>query len=174
MFDATSERMRTDAVIVIRGGRIVALGSAATIPANSRTIDLGDATLLPGVIDTHPHLTLEPDKNYYRKTLNELLRNPTEMAFYAAANAQRTLRAGFTTVRHLGAREFIDVGLRNALAAGLTDGPRILAAGNAITATGGSRDRPPLPAQRVAPPTPTERSAAGRVGKEGVRKVTSR
>src|SRR3546814_2165790 len=65
------------------------------------------------------------------------MRNPTEMAFYAAANAQRTLRAGFTTVRHLGAREFIDVGLRNAIAAGLTDGPRILAAGNAITATGG-------------------------------------
>src|SRR3546814_15950787 len=67
MFDATSERMRTDAVIVIRGGRIVALGSAATIPANARTIDLGDATLLPGFIDTHSHLTLDPDNNYYRK-----------------------------------------------------------------------------------------------------------
>src|SRR3546814_11029493 len=86
------------------------------------------------------------------------MRNPTEMAFYAAANAQRTLRAGFTTVRHLGAREFIDVGLRNAIAAGLTDGPRILAAGNAITATGGSCGRPPFPAQG---------SEGGRVGKEG-------
>src|SRR3546814_12528035 len=78
------------------------------------------------------------------------MRNPTEMAFYAAANAQRTLRAGFTTVRHLGAREFIDVGLRNAIAAGLTDGPSILPASNAITATGGRCERPPLPAQRVA------------------------
>src|SRR3546814_11030207 len=86
------------------------------------------ATLFPHTTLFRSHLTLEPDKNYYRKTLNELMRNPTEMAFYAAANAQRTLRAGFTTVRHLGAREFIDVGLRNAIAAGLTDGPRILAA----------------------------------------------
>src|SRR3546814_19991470 len=83
------------------------------------------------------------------------------MAFYAAANAQRTLRAGFTTVRHLGAREFIDVGLRNAIAAGLTDGPRILAARTAITATGGSCDRPPFPAQRVAPLTPKEGVSTG-------------
>src|SRR3546814_4709503 len=84
------------------------------------------------------------------------MRNPTEMAFYAGANARRTLEAGFTTVRHLGAREFIDVGLRNAIAANLTPGPRILAAGNAITATGGSCDRAPYPAQRVAPLTPRE------------------
>src|SRR3546814_11742583 len=80
---------------------------------------------MPGFIDVHSHLTLEPDENYYRKTLNELMRNPTEMAFYAGANARRTLEAGFTTVRHLGAREFIDVGLRNAIAANLTPGPRI-------------------------------------------------
>src|SRR3546814_7541830 len=72
-----------------------------------------------------------------------------------------SLRAGVTTVRHLGAREFIDVGLRNAIAAGLTDGPRILAAGNAITATGGSCDRPPFPAQRVAPLTPKEGVCTG-------------
>src|SRR3546814_15080637 len=113
MFGASSERMGNDAVIVIRGGRIVALGSAATIPANARTIDLGDATLLPGFIDTHSHLTLEPDKNYYRKTLNELLRNPTEMAFYAAANAQRTFRAGFTTVLPLAPPQSTALGLRN-------------------------------------------------------------
>jgi imidazolonepropionase-like amidohydrolase len=161
MFDATSERMRTDAVIVVRGGRIVDIGSAATIPTGAKIIDLGDATLLPGFIDVHSHLTLEPDENYYRKTLNELMRNPTEMAFYAAANARRTLEAGFTTVRHVGAREFIDVGLRNAIAADLADGPRILAAGNAITATGGSCDRPPFPPQRVAPLTPKEGVCTG-------------
>src|SRR3546814_12767066 len=74
----------------------------------------------------------------------------SEMSFYAGSNRRRTLEAGFTTVRHLGAREFIDVGLRNAIAANLTPGPRILAAGNAITATGGSCDRAPYPAQRVA------------------------
>src|SRR3546814_8382426 len=116
---------------------------------------------MPGFIDVHSHLTLEPDENYYRKSLNELMRNPTEMACYAAANARRTLEAGFTTVRHVGGREFIDVGLRNAIAANLTDGPRILAAGNAITATGGSCDRPPFPAQRVAPLTPREGVCTG-------------
>lgn len=154
MFDATGESMRSDAVVVVRDGKIVAIGGE--IPSGARVIDLGDATLLPGFIDAHAHLTLEPDANYYRKTLNELLRNPTEMAFYAGANARRTLEAGFTTVRHVGAREFIDVGLRNAVEAGLTPGPRILAAGNAITATGGSCDEPPFPPQRVAPLTPKE------------------
>src|SRR3546814_6811597 len=98
--------------------RIVGVGRDAAIPDGARTIDLGDATLLPGFIDVHSHLTLEPDENYYRKTLNELMRNPTEMAFYAAATARRTLEAGFTTVRHVGGREFIDVGLRNAIEIG--------------------------------------------------------
>lgn len=161
MFDAKSEQMRTDAVVVVRGGRIIGVGKDAVFPANAHVVDLGDATLLPGFIDVHSHLTLEPDENFYRKTLNELMRNPTEMAFYAAANARRTLEAGFTTVRHVGAREFIDVGLRNAIAADLTDGPRIIAAGNAITATGGSCDRPPFPAQRVAPLTPKEGVCTG-------------
>src|SRR3546814_14585670 len=111
MFGASSERMGNDAVIVIRGGRIVALGSAATIPANARTIDLGDATLLPGFIDTHSHLTLEPDQNYYRKTLKELMRNPTALAFYAAANAHRTWRDRSTIVRHPCERASLDHGL---------------------------------------------------------------
>src|SRR3546814_2952972 len=97
MFVATSERMRGDAVVVVQAGRIVGVGRDAAIPDGARTIDLGDATLLPGFIDVHSHLTLEPDENYYRKTLNELMRNPTEMAFYASANARRTLEAGFTT-----------------------------------------------------------------------------
>ncbi len=161
MFDGTSERLRSDAIVVVRGGRIVDVGRDAAIPENARIVDLGDATLMPGFIDAHSHLTLEPDANYYRKTLNELMRNPTEMAFYAAANARRTLEAGFTTVRHVGGREFIDVGLRNAVAADLTAGPRILAAGNAITATGGSCDRPPFPVHRVAPLTPREGVCTG-------------
>jgi len=161
MFDATSERMRSDAVVIVRNGKIIGIGAGAAIPEGARTIDLGDATLLPGFIDVHSHLTLEPDESYYRKTLNELMRNPTEMAFYAGANARLTLEAGFTTVRHVGAREFIDVGLRNAIASNLTPGPRILAAGNAITATGGSCDRAPYPPQRVAPLTVREGVCTG-------------
>jgi imidazolonepropionase-like amidohydrolase len=156
MFDATSEQLRTDAVIVVRGGKIVAMGGDAAIPAGAQLIDLGDATLLPGFIDTHSHLTLEPDADYYRKRFNELMRSPAEQAFYAAANARRTLEAGFTTVRHVGAGYFIDVALRNAINAGLTAGPRMLVSANPITATGGSCDQPPFPAERVALKTPAE------------------
>lgn len=161
MFDATTGALRSDAVVVVRDGRIAAVGKNAVIPPSARVMDFGDATLMPGFIDAHSHLTLEPDGNYYRKTLNELLRNPTEMAFYAGRNAKQTLEAGFTTVRHVGGREFIDVGLRNAIEAGLTPGPRILAAGNAITAPGGSCDRPPFPQHRVAPLTPKEGVCSG-------------
>jgi imidazolonepropionase-like amidohydrolase len=161
LFDGMNENLSNDAVLIIRNERIIGVGKGALIPDGAHIIDLGNATLLPGFIDAHSHLTLEPDANYYRKTLNELLRNPTEMAFYAATNARRTLEAGFTTVRHVGGREFIDVGLRNAIAADLTVGPRILAAGNAITATGGSCDRAPFPAYRVTPLTPLEGVCTG-------------
>lgn len=161
MFDAMTGTLRSDAVVVVRDGRIMAVGKNAVIPPGARVMNFGDATLLPGFIDAHSHLTLEPDGNYYRKTLNELLRNPTEMAFYAGRNARRTLEAGFTTVRHVGGREFIDVGLRNAIEAGLTPGPRILAAGNAITAPGGSCDRPPFPLHRVPALTSKEGVCSG-------------
>lgn len=161
MFDAMTGTLRSDAVVVVRDGRIMAVGKNAVIPPGARVMNFGDATLLPGFIDAHSHLTLEPDGNYYRKTLNELLRNPTEMAFYAGRNARRTLEAGFTTVRHVGGREFIDVGLRNAIDSGLTPGPRILAAGNAITAPGGSCDRPPFPLHRVPVLTSKEGVCSG-------------
>lgn len=156
MFDATSDELRTDAVIVVRDGKIAAVGDDTPIPAGARVIDFGDATLLPGFIDAHSHLTLEPDGNYYRKRYNELMRPPAEQAFYAGVNARRTLEAGFTTVRHVGGRDFIDVGLRNAIDAGITAGPRMLVSANPITATGGSCDQPPFPPARVAPKTPME------------------
>src|SRR3546814_4823593 len=88
---------RTDTLVpytTLFRSKIVAVGGEAAIPEGAEIIDLGDATLMPGFIDVHSHLTLEPDENYYRKTLNELMRNPTEMAFYAAANARRTLEIG--------------------------------------------------------------------------------
>lgn len=156
LFDATSESMQSNAIVVVRGDTIAAVGDDVTVPDGARVIDLGDATLLPGFIDAHAHVTLEPDADYYRKRFNELMRPESEQAFYAAVNARRTLEAGFTTIRHVGARDFIDVGLRNAIAADLTAGPRMLVSGNPITATGGSCDQPPFPAERVAPKTPLE------------------
>ena len=76
MFDATDGRLRADAIVVVRDGRIVSVGGNPEIPAGAKVIDLGDATLMPGLIDVHEHLTLEADANYYRKTLNELMRSP--------------------------------------------------------------------------------------------------
>ncbi len=156
MFDAVSGELSEDAVVVVRGEEIAAVGGGAEIPEGARVIDLGDATLLPGFIDAHSHLTQEPDANYYRKSFNELLRPPAEQALYAAVNARKTLEAGFTTVRHAGGRDGIDVALRNVVEADVTAGPAILASGNPITATGGSCDEPPFPPGRVPPLTPRE------------------
>lgn len=161
LFDATDERMRSGAVVLIHDGVIVAVGTGTPIPADARVVDLGDATLLPGFIDVHSHLTLESDADYYRHLFKQMMRTQSEQAFYAAANAKATLAAGFTTVRHVGARYFIDIGLRNAINAGLTDGPRILASGNPITARGGSCDQPPFPEERVAPKTPLDGVCSG-------------
>lgn len=161
LFDATNGQMRADAMVVVRDGRIVSVGGHPDIPAGAQVIDLGDATLMPGLIDVHEHLTLEPDANYYRKTLNELMRSPAEQAFYAAANARKDLEAGVTTVRHVGARYFIDVALSRAIDAGLTPGPRMLTSANPITAIGGSCDAPPFPEERVAPKTPHEGVCSG-------------
>lgn len=161
LFDATSERLREDAVVLVRDGRIVGIGASADIPAGTQVIDLGDATLLPGFIDAHSHLTLESDADYYRHVFKQMMRTQSEQAFYAGANAKVTLEAGFTTVRHVGARYFIDIGLRNAINAGLTPGPRILASGNPITARGGSCDQPPFPAERVAPKTAIDGVCSG-------------
>src|SRR3546814_12609998 len=111
LVDATSEGLRDDAVVIVHDGKIVAVGGEAAIPEGAEIIDLGDATLMPGFIDVHSHLTLEPDEHYYRKTPNELLRNPTAFAFSAAATARRTLQAelGRASCR---ARVFHDVSIR--------------------------------------------------------------
>ncbi len=151
LFDGVGGELRSDAVIVIEEGRIVRVGGSDAAPAGARVIDLGDATLLPGFIDAHAHLAFEFDPDYYRHQFNLLMRFPAEQAHYAGVYARRTLEAGFTTVRNVGARYFIDIGLRNAISAGVVPGPRVLAAAHSISATGGSCDQPPFPPDRVAP-----------------------
>ena len=122
VFDSTGTALKDGAAIVVRGDRIVSVGTAPA-PPGARVIDLGDATLLPGFIDAHTHLTFEFEKDYNHYMYTSLRRFPAEQAMYAALYAKRTLEAGFTTVRNVGAEDFVDVGLRNGINAGVTEGP---------------------------------------------------
>ena len=155
VFDSTGTELRSGAAVVVRGDRIVSVGNASP-PAGARVIDLGDATILPGFIDSHVHLTLELQKDYYRGFYNNIMRFPAEQAHYAALYARRTLEAGFTTVRNVGAEDFVDIGLRNAIKAGVTEGPRMLTAAHGIGSSGGHFDNPSFPPDRVKPLGPIE------------------
>ncbi len=144
MFDATGDAVISNAVVIVEGNGITAAGPNAPIPPGAQVIDLGDATLLPGFIDAHVHLTDESSANWYGDFYNEMMRMPTEQAHYAAMYAKRTLEAGFTTVRNVGASDYVDVGLRNAINAGIIPGPRMLTAVHPIGATAGHADGYPI------------------------------
>jgi imidazolonepropionase-like amidohydrolase len=156
LFDGKTGRMTEPGLVVVQGQRILAVGANATIPAGARVIDLGDATLLPGFIDAHVHIADDHDDNWAAGIYNTMLRFPAEQAFHAAHNAKVTLEAGVTTVRVVGAADFVDVALRNAINEGLTEGPRMLVAGHAIGSTGGHCDSSPYPPNRVTPAGPME------------------
>jgi len=160
LFDSTGTALKDGATVVVRGDRIVSVG-AATAPAGARVFDLGDATLLPGFIDAHTHLTLEFQKDYYHFIYNRLMRFPAEQAMYAAMYARRTLEAGFTTVRNVGADDFVDVGLRNAINAGVAEGPRILTAVHGLGSPGGHFDDYSFPPDKVKPWGPIEGICSG-------------
>src|SRR5436305_598630 len=118
LFDGKSGHVISPGLVVVSGGKISAVGKDAAIPAGAVTIDLGDATLLPGFMDAHTHLSM-PFERDYRVSEQALLKKPVaERTLDAVDIVRRTLMAGFTTVRDLGASDFIDVGLRNAIAAG--------------------------------------------------------
>ncbi len=146
MFDGTSDAVTNNAVIVIEGNKIKSIGGA--IPASAPVIDLGDVTLLPGFIDAHVHLTEESQDNWYLGYFQGLMRQPAEQALLATTFARKTIEAGFTTVRNVGASDYVDVGLRNAINNGWVVGPRMLVAVHAISATGGHGDGDPIPPAR--------------------------
>jgi imidazolonepropionase-like amidohydrolase len=125
-------------VVVITGNKITAVGGA--VPAGAKVIDLGDATLLPGFIDSHTHLSQAFSTDYNGAALRALQMNVSEMAIRATVNARKTLMAGFTTVRDVGSHDFIDVGLRNSINAGVIPGPRMLVSVHALGGTGGHCD----------------------------------
>ncbi|HWG68602.1 MAG TPA: amidohydrolase family protein, partial [Steroidobacteraceae bacterium] len=150
LFDAVSGKLVEHGVVVVSGTQIQAVGSDAQIPAGAEVIDLGDATLMPGFIDAHVHLSAQGSFNWYKDAYESLMRFPAEQALYGAHYAKVTLEAGFTTVRDLGSSDYVALGLRNAIAAGMIPGPRMLVSNYAIGSTGGHADQDPVPPQRIA------------------------
>src|SRR5437868_7482632 len=149
LFDARKGIAVQPGLVVVEGERIVQVGGAA--PSGTQVIDLGDATLLPGLMDAHTHLTNEAGVSWYRDTMDLILRPPTEQVQYAAEYARRTLEAGFTTVRDLGAFDRVDVGLHNAIESGAVPGPRMTTSVAPIGSRGGHADLDPFPPDRIPP-----------------------
>ena len=140
LFDSERGEIVRPGLVVVDGGKITAVGAGAKLPKGAHTIDLGDATLLPGFIDCHAHVTGEMSGNFDRDQLESLEKTSAEKALDATLLVRRTLEAGFTTIRNLGAEEFIDVALRNAIRNGVVDGPRMFVSGKPLGATGGHCD----------------------------------
>ena len=126
------------AMVRVEGARIAAVGETVQGPAGARVIDLGSATLLPGLIDLHTHLTDRPDVHWEEALLTT---TPSQAALWGARNALVTLRAGVTTCRDMGPTwPYVDVDLRDAIEQGAVPGPRLLVAGNYVSSTGGAGD----------------------------------
>jgi imidazolonepropionase-like amidohydrolase len=135
--------LKANQAIVIEGDKIAQIASSSEVKAaaGDTTIDLPDATVLPGLIDMHTHLTFELSSLSYEGLKISTARE----ALHGARNAKRTLEAGFTTVRNVGAKDYADIALRDAINDGDVIGPRIVASGPALGITGGHCDENLLP-----------------------------
>jgi imidazolonepropionase-like amidohydrolase len=142
LFDGVS--VRSPGVLVLRGDRIVSF-NAGDAGSDAKVLDLGDATLMPGLIDTHTHVANSAVVSSY------LIRERSadsvaEAAIGSIRNAQAMLANGFTTIRDVGGGDGIDLAMRNAIARGVVTGPRMLASGPSLSITGGHGDANDLPA----------------------------
>jgi imidazolonepropionase-like amidohydrolase len=138
LLDVRSGTIRTPAVLVVKAGRLEQVLAAA--PPGLQVIELGDVTLLPGLIDAHTHVTGEMSGNWAQDELDDLKKPIPELALHSSVFARRTLLAGVTTLRDLGSDRLLDVGLRNAIRHGDVPGPRMLVAVYGLGATGGHCD----------------------------------
>ncbi len=138
VIDGVSDKVASNQTVVVDGGKITAIENGfRTAAAGDRVIDLRNGTLLPGLFDMHVHLTSE-----YSRTseIDRYKNNEGDVVINGVVFAQRTLLAGFTTVRDLGDEYLASISLRNAIRAGKVPGPRIIAAGKSIATTGGHAD----------------------------------
>ena len=145
LLDVPGKAPRGKSTLLVRDGKIeqvrdgfVAPGSFKNLATDTQVIDLRDYYVLPGLIDSHVHLT--SDKAGIEGQLAGVTNSIADNAYEAAENARKTLKAGFTTVRNLGDGDGVTLSLRNAIASGKFPGPRILDAGRAISATSGHTD----------------------------------
>jgi imidazolonepropionase-like amidohydrolase len=139
VFDSSAGALIQPGLVIVADGKVRSVGGT-TIPPGAAVVDLGDATLLPGFIDSHTHLTDDFNPDYNGARLLDLQRTIPEKALRSAENARKTLMAGFTTVRDVGSSDFLDVGLRNAINTGIVPGPRMLVSVHALGSTGGHCD----------------------------------
>ncbi|HEV8658903.1 MAG TPA: amidohydrolase family protein [Thermoanaerobaculia bacterium] len=161
LFDGTSEALRANAVVVIDAGKIIRIDDVA--PPNATVIDLGDVTLMPGLIDAHTHIALHPG-DAEQQNLRE---TPELRAIWATVSALKTVQAGITTIRDLGneGAGFADIALRDAVARGLVAGPRVIAAIRPVTSTGAYRLTGYSP-YNLMPPQAAEADGVGEVRKQ--------
>jgi imidazolonepropionase-like amidohydrolase len=138
LIDGTGKPARRNVDVLVKDGRIEQVGASLSAPPGSEEIDLRRYTVLPGLIDCHTHLTSEPAGP--DAPLRAVTRGPADAAIGGVNAARKTLEAGFTTVRNVGAGAFVDVALKRAIDAGTIPGPRMITATNGFSIVGGHGD----------------------------------